>query len=88
MLKIFKKILKKKKETAILMMDSYRSHCSENILQILGGNNIIVYTFPSYASNLFHPCDLSLFGSLKMISEATKRKTNENQMKNYIKPLI
>ena len=83
-----KKLNKKKKEPAILMMDSCRAHCSEKVLEILGKNNIIVYTFPSHTSNLFQPCDLSLFGTLKTIQKSMKRETNQDKIKDYIMRIL
>lgn len=79
-----RKKLKKMKEPAVLMMDSCRAHCSEEVLRLLGKNNVIVYTFPSHTSNLFQPCDLSLFGTLKKIQKSMKRETSEENIKNCI----
>ena len=79
-----RKKLKKMKEPSVLMMDLYRAHCSEEVLRLLGKNNVIVYTFPSHTSNLFQPCDLSLFGTLKKIQKSMKRETSEENIKNCI----
>ena len=72
------------KEPAILKMSSCRAHCSEEVFRFLGKNNVIVYTFPSHTSNLFQPCDLSLFGTLKKIQKAMKWETRDENIKNCI----
>lgn len=80
--------LNMKKEPAILMMDSCRAHCSENVLELLGKNNIIVYTFPSHTSNLFQPCDLSLFGTLKIIQKSLKHEESQDKIKYYVMRIL
>ena len=64
-IKIVRLKLGKPFEEAVLMMDSCSSHCTQNVLQLLGQNNILAFFYPSHATNLFQALDLSLFGLLK-----------------------
>lgn len=52
-------------QEAVLMMDSCSSHCTQNVLQLLGQNNIQAFLYPSHTTNLFQALDLSLLGLFK-----------------------
>ena len=69
---------------ALIMMDSCSVHCDIAILKLLGGNNIIVFTFPSNTTNIFHALDLVLFGIFKK----TKKENEDNDGETKLEKII
>ena len=65
---------------ALLMMDSCSSHCTTNVMKLLGENKIIAFAFPSHTTNIFQALDLSLFGIFK-------RTKNQEDIPNFQKKL-
>ena len=60
-----RKIPRLKDKKAILLMDNFGAHCTNEILNLLTTNNILAITFPPHTSNIFQMLDLTIFGAMK-----------------------
>jgi hypothetical protein len=49
----------------VLICDGFGTHETLEILEFCFANNIILYRLPSHTSHKLHPCDVSVFASLK-----------------------
>ena len=83
-----RKTLQVEDEYAVLLMDSCQSHTSTETIQELTQNKIIVLTFPAHTTNLFQPCDLSLFGSMKRALSNIKADSKNEKVKLYLTKII
>jgi hypothetical protein len=54
-------------EPAVLLMHSALPHTSDRVKRMLGGNNMIVITFPAHTTNLFQVFDLIFFDALEKL---------------------
>jgi hypothetical protein len=69
-------------------MDSGRAHILDRVRRLLGENNIIVFTFPAYTTNLFQVLDLVFFGSLKRLKAMATGEFEDDSVNNHITTLL
>ena len=50
----------------LLINDGFGTHKSLELLEFYFKNNIILYRLPSYTSYKLQPCDVGVFGPLKV----------------------
>ncbi|KAA6375759.1 MAG: hypothetical protein EZS28_028714 [Streblomastix strix] len=51
---------------AVLMVDNATQHCTIAIKELLKANHIILLTMPPNSTHLLQPCDVGIFGTLKL----------------------
>ena len=49
----------------LLIVDGYKAHVTQEVIQLAAANKILVFCLPAHASHLLQPLDLTLFGLLK-----------------------
>lgn len=75
---------------AILLMDGLKAHISDEAVQLMERNKIIVVLLPAHSSHLFQPLDLIIFGKLKRtygVSEISHSALNHKFSKKVDKIL-
>jgi hypothetical protein len=58
-------------------MDSAPPHMSEQVLRLLGHNQILVIMFPAYTINIVQALDLVFFATLEMIKQTVTGEFDE-----------
>jgi hypothetical protein len=68
-------------------MDSASPHVSERVLQLLGGNQIMIIVFPVHTTHIFQALDLVFFGVLKKIKHTATGESDERSVLEQITKL-
>ncbi|KAA6372363.1 MAG: hypothetical protein EZS28_032108 [Streblomastix strix] len=51
---------------AVLIVDNASSHCNKLVKDLLKANHIILLTMPPHSNHFLQPCDVGVFGALKL----------------------
>ncbi|KAA6360346.1 MAG: hypothetical protein EZS28_044126 [Streblomastix strix] len=51
---------------AVFMTDNLRAYISKEVQALLRQNHILLHTLPPNCTHLLQPCDMGIFGSLKL----------------------
>ncbi|KAA6337029.1 MAG: hypothetical protein EZS28_052826, partial [Streblomastix strix] len=51
---------------AVLIVDNMTAHCNKDVKELLKANSIILLALPLHSTNFTQPCDVGIFGALKL----------------------